>query len=344
MHTKNTAVLKKINTNKEYYFLKTIILLIGFCYFCTAIAASDPLPSWNKSKAKDSIISFVNTVTNSNSADYVKPADRIAVFDNDGTLWTEKPFYNQFAFAMDRFKQLAVQHPDIQKNPHIKALLKNDKRAIEAMGEKGLLQILALTHTGMTAQEFNTIVQDWISTAKHPRFKRLYTQLTYQPQLELLAYLKDNGFKNFIVSGGGIDFIRPWSEAAYNIPPQRVIGSSVVTEFAIEDGQAIIKRLPKINFIDDKAGKPVGIQRHIGRRPILAFGNSDGDLEMLQYTTMTNGKSLGLILHHTDPQREYSYDRNSKVGQLNKALDLANSKDWIVVDMMKDWKRIFSKQ
>ena len=268
-------------------------------------------------------------------------AERIATFDNDGTLWAEQPMYFQLAFALDRVKVLAPQHPEWNDKEPFASLLKGDLKAALAGGERSLLEIVMATHAGMTTEEFEKIVADWIDTAKHPKTKRPYTEMVYQPMLELLTYLQANGFKTFIVSGGGIEFMRPWTEKVYSIPPEQVIGSSIKTKFEMRDGKPVLVRLPEINFIDDKTGKPVGINEHIGRRPIAAFGNSDGDLQMLQWTTAGEGLRLALIVHHTDADREWAYDRKSHIGNLDKALDEANANGWTVVDMKKDWKRIF---
>jgi phosphoserine phosphatase len=283
-------------------------------------------------------------VTDKGGPDYVPPAERIAVFDNDGTLWSEKPLYFQLLFAIDRIKALAPQHPEWKTQQPFKAVLENDIKALAASGEKGLIQLVMASHAGMTTDEFEQIVTDWMATAKHPRFKRPYTELVYQPMLELLQYLRDNGFKTFIVSGGGIEFMRPFTEKVYGIPPEQVIGSSIKTKFEMQDGKPVLVRLPEIFFIDDKAGKPVGIQKFIGRRPIAAFGNSDGDLQMLQWTTAGKGKRFALIVHHTDSEREYAYDKESHVGRLDKALDEAKANEWIVVSMKKDWKVIYPFQ
>jgi phosphoserine phosphatase len=300
------------------------------------------LPSWNEGPTKASIVDFVARVTAFGSPDFVPPIDRIAVFDNDGTLWVEQPMYVQLAFALDRVKVLAPQHPDWKTKQPFKAVLDGDMKALAESGEKGMVEIIAVTHAGMTTEEFAKIVTDWLASARDPRFKRPYTELVYQPMLELLAYLRANGFKTFIVSGGGIEFMRPWVEKVYGVPPEQVVGSSIKTRFEMRDGRPTLFRLPEINFVDDKAGKPVGINEHIGRRPIAAFGNSDGDLEMLQWTTMRGGTHLGLIVHHTDAEREYAYDRKSHFGQLDVALDAASVNHWTVVDMKKDWKRIFA--
>jgi hypothetical protein len=311
----------------------------------SALAQVDPLPSWNDGASKSSITNFVARVTTQGGPDFVPPDQRIATFDNDGTLWIEQPMYVQFAFILDRVKALAPQNPAWKTKQPFKAVLDGDMKALAASGEKGLVELMAVTHAGMTEGEFARIVTDWLGTARHPKFNRPYTELIYQPMLEVLAYLRGNGFKTFIVSGGGIEFMRPWTERVYGIPPEQVVGSSIKTRFQMRDGRPELFRLPQINFIDDKAGKPVGISQHIGRRPIAAFGNSDGDLQMLQWATMSgSGARLGLIVHHTDAEREYAYDRKSHVGKLDVALDAAAVNKWTLADMKKDWKRVFAFQ
>jgi hypothetical protein len=300
------------------------------------------LPSWNEGATKQSILDFVAAVTREGSPDFVPPAERIATFDNDGTLWVEHPMYTQLAFALDRVKTLAPQHPEWKDMQPFKAALEGDMKTLAGSGEHGLLELLMATHAGMTANEFQKIVVDWIATARHPRFNRLYTELAYLPMLELLAYLRANAFKTFIVSGGGIEFMRPWTERVYGVPPEQVVGSSIKTTFQMRDGRPELFRTAELNFIDDNVGKPVGINEYIGRRPIAAFGNSDGDLEMLQWTTIADGRRFGLIVHHTDAEREYAYDRDTSFGRLDKALDAAAINRWTVVDMKNDWKRIFS--
>jgi phosphoserine phosphatase len=322
--------------------LLAALLASGFGLGGNVQAQTDPLPSWNEGAAKKSITDFVARVTGQGGADFVPPDERIATFDNDGTLWVEQPMYTQLAFALDRVKALAPLNPDWKDKQPFKAVLEGDMKTVAESGERGLLELVMVSHAGMTTDEFAKIVSDWLATARHPRFNRPYTELVYQPMLELLAYLRVNGFKTFIVSGGGIEFMRPWSERVYGIPPGQVVGSSIKTRFEMRDGRPTLFRLPAINFIDDKAGKPVGINEHIGQRPIAAFGNSDGDLEMLQWTTMTGGVRLGLIVHHTDAEREYAYDRQSHFGKLDKALDAAALNKWTVVDMKKDWKRVFA--
>ena len=280
-------------------------------------------------------------MTTKGSKHYVPPEERIATFDNDGTLWVEQPIYTQVTFMVDRVKELAPQHPEWKTTQPFKALLEGDMKTVAASGKKGIMEMLAATHTGMTAEQFERIVTEWVATARHPKFKRLYTELVYKPQLELMAYLRKNGFKTFIVSGGGIEFMRPWSERVYGVPPEQVVGSSVKTEFQMKDGKPVLVRIPELNFNDDKGGKPVGIYEHIGRRPILAFGNSDSDMQMIQNTKAGDGLRLGLFVHHTDGDREYAYDRKSQVGTLDKVLDIAADNDWIVVDMKRDWKQVF---
>jgi phosphoglycolate phosphatase-like HAD superfamily hydrolase len=313
---------------------------LAFLFTATA-QASEPLPSWNAGKTKQAIIQFVEDVTQQGGPHYVAPEARIATFDNDGTLWVEYPMYTQALFAFDRVKALAPQHPEWKTTQPFKGVLEGDMKAVGATGMKGLMEIVMATHSGMTAAEFEQEVSNWLATTKQQKFNRLYKELVYQPQLELLDYLRANGFKTFIVSGGGIAFMRPISEKTYGIPPEQVVGSSVVAKFQIKDGKPALIRMPKIDFINDKAGKPVGIYEHIGRRPILAFGNSDSDIQMIEYTLAGDGHRLGIFVHHTDADREYAYDRKSHVGTLDKALDQANANGWIIVDMKKDWKRIF---
>jgi phosphoglycolate phosphatase-like HAD superfamily hydrolase len=302
---------------------------------------SDPLPSWNDGPTKQAIVDFVTKVTEPESGDYVPIKDRIATFDNDGTLWLEQPMYTQLAFALDRVKELAPEHPEWKDTQPFKAVLDGDMKTLTASGEKGIAQVLAATHAGMSPAEFQTIVSGWLATAKDARFERGYTKLVYQPMLELLSYLREKGFTTYIVSGGGIEFVRNFSEPVYGIPPAQVVGSSIKTKYEEVDGEPTLIRLPEINFIDDKDGKPVGINQHIGQRPIAAFGNSDGDYEMLDWTTSGEGPRFGLIVHHTDAEREYAYDRDSSIGRLDKALDDAPAKGWVVVDMKNDWKEIF---
>lgn len=301
----------------------------------------DPLPSWNDGPNKKAIVGFVERVSREGSPEYVAPAERVATFDNDGTLWAEQPMYFQLLFAIDRVKTLAPQHPEWKDTEPFASLLKGDVKAALAGGEPAIVQIMMAAHAGMTTDEFEKIVIDWLTTAKHPTSGRPYTDMVYQPMLELLIYLRSNGFKTFIVSGGGVEFMRPWVEKVYGIPPEQVIGSSIKTKFELRDGKPVLMRLPEVNFIDDKAGKPVGIHQHIGRRPIAAFGNSDGDLQMLQWTAAGAGARFCLIVHHTDAEREWAYDRTSHIGRLDEAIDQAAARGWTVVDMKADWNAIF---
>lgn len=303
---------------------------------------ADPLPSWNDGPTKEAIVGFVEKVTEEGGPDYVASADRVATFDNDGTLWLEQPMYTQLAFALDRVKALAPEHPEWKDAQPFKAVLDNDMKTLAASGEKGLVQLIAATHAGMSPEEFQQIVGDWLEQAKDKRFNRRYTDLVYQPMLELLSYMRDNGFTTYIVSGGGIEFLRNFSEPVYGIPPAQVVGSSIETKYEVVDGKPTLLRLPEVHFVDDKEGKPIGINEYIGQRPIAAFGNSDGDYQMLDWTTSGDGTRLGVIVHHTDAEREYAYDRDSTFGRLDKALDDAPAKGWIVVDMKKDWNTVFS--
>ena len=324
-----------------FVILTVLILGLSGCTIEIDTQTDNPLPSWNDSASKQSIINFVNEVTDETNPNFVMPTDRIATFDNDGTLWSERPVYFQLLFAIDRVKELAPQHPEWETTQPFKAVIENNMKALAEAGEHGLLELVMATHAGMTTEEFEQIVKDWITTAKHPRFNRSYNDLVYQPMLELLSYLRANGFKTFIVSGGGIEFMRPWVEEVYGIPPEQVVGSSIKVKFETTDTGPILRRLPKLDFIDDKEGKPVGIHKFIGRRPIAAFGNSDGDLQMLQWTEGEKGKRLMVYIHHTDAEREWAYDRDSHIGRLDKGLDEANEKGWTVVDMKNDWKVIY---
>ena len=303
------------------------------------------LPSWNDGPVKTSITDFVAAVTTQGSPAFVPADQRIATFDNDGTLWCEQPMYVQLAFALDRVKALLPLHPEWKEKQPFKAILEGDMKTVVESGERGMVEVVMATHAGMTTEEFERIVKEWLATARHPRFNKPYTDLVYQPMIELLAYLRANGFKTFIVSGGGIEFMRPWTEPIYGVPPEQVVGSSIKTRFQMQRDIPVLFRLPEINFVDDGAGKPVGINEHIGRRPIAAFGNSDGDLEMLQWTTQAGDRRrLGLIIHHTDAEREYAYDRDTHFGKLDKALAAAPVNRWTVVDMKRDWKRVFAFQ
>ena len=321
-----------------------LLVLAVVTVAATSARADDSLPSWNDGAAKRSIVAFVENVTSKAGPDYVAPAQRIAVFDNDGTLWAEQPMYFQLAFALDRVKALAIKHPEWKQKQPFKAVLEGDLKSVLAGGEHALLKLIMATHAGNTTEEFSQTVKDWLATAKHPKTGRPYTDMVYQPMLELLTYLRANGFKTFIVSGGGIEFMRPWAEKVYGIPPEQVIGSSIKTKFELRAGKPVLVRLPEINFFDDKDAKPVAINQHIGRRPIAAFGNSDGDLQMLQWTAAGKGPRLCLYVHHTDAVREWAYDRESHIGKLDKGLDEAQKRGWTVVDMKKDWKNIFPFQ
>ena len=318
------------------------VALVGLASLMAAHShAADPLASWNETATKEAILSFVERVTTEDSPDFVPPAERIATFDNDGTLWSEQPMYFQLLFALDRIQTLAPEHPEWKSEEPFASLLKGDVKGALAGGEKAIAEIVMATHAGMTTEEFEAIVADWISTARHPTTGRRYTDMVYQPMLELLAYLRSKKFKTFIVSGGGIEFMRPWTERVYGIPPEQVVGSSIRTKYEVRDGRPVLIRLPELNFVDDKDGKPVGIYSHIGRRPIMAFGNSDGDFQMLQWTTAGKGPRCGVLVHHTDADREWAYDRESHIGQLDRMLDTASQHGWLVVDMKNDWKVIY---
>ena len=307
----------------------------------TTAAAADPLPSWNDGPTKKAITDFVAKVTKEGSPDFVPPAERIATFDNDGTLWAEQPMYFQLAFALDRVKALAPAHPEWKTKPPFDAVLRGDMRGFAASGERGAYELVMAAHAGNTTEEFAQIVSDWTRTAKHPTKDRPYVEMVYKPMVELLAYLRANGFKTYIVSGGGVEFMRPWAERVYGIPPEQVVGSRLKVEYAVHDGKPELRRVAGVDFVDDKAGKPVGIHQMIGRRPIAAFGNSDGDFEMLEWTTSGPGPRFGLIVHHTDATREWAYDRGSHIGRLERGLDEAPTRGWIVADMAKDWKVIW---
>jgi phosphoglycolate phosphatase-like HAD superfamily hydrolase len=307
-----------------------------------APCASPPLPSWNDGPSKRAIVGFVEEATTRGAPTFVAEEDRIAVFDNDGTLWPEQPVPVQFAFALDRIEATAGEHPEWRACQPFRSVLAGDLAAALAGGEKALVELLVATHSGMTTDEFAAVVKQWIASARHPRYGRLYTQLVYRPMLELLDYLRGNGFRTFIVSGGGIEFLRVWAQGVYGIPPEQVIGSQGKVAFELRDGRPVLVKLPQIDLLDDRAGKPVGIHRQIGRRPIAAFGNSDGDLEMLQWATSGPGRRFGLIVHHTDGEREWAYDRDFPISALDKALDEAQARGWTVVDMKRDWKRIYA--
>jgi hypothetical protein len=322
--------------------LRTVVAL-ACALGCLAAAAqaADPLPSWNEGKAKQAILEFVAKVMKKGGPSFVPVAERIATFDNDGTLWAEQPMYFQLIFALDRVKALAPRHPEWQSTEPFASLLRGDVKSALAGGEKAIAEIVMVTHAGMTPEDFERTVREWMATAKHAKTGKRYTEMVYQPMLEVLAFLRANGFKTFIVSGGGIEFMRAWAGRVYGIPPEQIVGSTIKTRFELRDGQPVLIRLPEINFIDDGPGKPVGIQTHIGRRPLAAFGNSDGDLAMLQWTAAGRGPRLCLIVHHTDGAREWAYDRDSPIGRLDKGLQEARAQGWTVVSMKDDWKRIF---
>ena len=306
-----------------------------------AAAQTDPLPSWNEGAAKEAIVKFVGDATRDGGTGFVPVAERIAVFDNDGTLWSEQPVYFQVAFAIDQVKLMAPKHPEWTTEEPFKSLIAGDIKGALGQGEKAIVQVITATHTGMTTDEFSHTVSQWAATAKHPRSGKLYTEMVYQPMLEVLTYLRANGFKTYIVSGGGIEFMRPWVERVYGIPPEQVVGSSGVTKYDLRSTGPVLLKEAKVEFIDDGPGKPVGINRFIGRRPVLAFGNSDGDQQMLQWIAGGSSRRFVGIVHHTDAKREWAYDRQSSIGKLDKALDEAKAKGWTVVDMQKDWKRIY---
>jgi phosphoglycolate phosphatase-like HAD superfamily hydrolase len=330
--------MKTIRRQIIFAFALSFALTLSAAVTC----AADPLPSWNDGKTKQAIIEFVTKVTKAGSPDFAPLAERIATFDNDGTLWAEQPIYVQLAFAVDRVKVLAVQHPEWKDKEPFASLLKGDLEGALAGGEPALVQLVMATHAGMTTDEFDEAVRQWLASAKHPRTGRPYSEMAYQPMLEVLAHLRANGFKTFIVSGGGVDFMRVFSERVYGIPPEQVVGSTGKVKFELRDGKPVLAKLPEVQFVDDNVGKPVGIHQFIGRRPLMAFGNSDGDLQMLQWTAAGNGARFCLYVHHTDAEREWAYDRTSHIGKLDKGLDEATAKGWTVVDMKNDWKRVFA--
>jgi len=324
--------------------MKSLLIkcILGLLLLVSTAFAADPLPSWNDTAPKKAIVAFVDEVTKPGSRGFVPVEERIATFDNDGTLWAEQPMYFQQAFLLDRVKALAPQHPEWDNKQPFKAALAGDLKAVSAGGEDAWFKLDIATHAGITTEEFAQIVKEWSVTAKHPLTDRLYTEMAYQPMLELLAYLRANGFKTFIVSGGDVDFMRPWTEKVYGVPPEQVIGSSIKTKFKLRNGNPVLVLLPEINFIDDNAGKAIGINQYIGRRPIASFGNSDGDLQMMQWTAAGSGARFCLFVHHTDAKREWAYDRKSVDGHFDKALDEALAKGWTVVSMKDDWKTIYA--
>lgn len=305
------------------------------------VQAAEPLTAWNDGPSKNAIVEFVQAVTTDGSKYFVEPAERIAVFDNDGTLWSEQPMYFQMLFALEEVHRLAPQHPEWKKQQPLKAVLDNDQKTLADSGMDGLMKIIGATHTQISTQAFLTNVRAWLAKAVHPKTHKPYTEMVYQPMLELLAYLRANGFKTYIVSGGEVEFMRAWTEEVYGIPPEQVIGTSFTGEYQYNDGKPVIMRMPKLAHNDDGPGKPVSIDAVIGRRPLLAFGNSDGDLQMLQWTAAGDSKRFMGLVHHTDAQREWAYDRNSKIGKLDKALDQAAAQKWTVVDMAKEWRQVY---
>ncbi len=333
--------MQQITKKKLFTVFLGIVLVAILFYVSFRSVSKDPLPSWNEGATKQAILQFVRDVTREGGPYFIEPEERIATFDNDGTLWTSHPMYFQLFFVVDRISQLAHQHPEWKSTQPYKAVLENDAKAFAHFGEKEILEMVMATHAGMSTEEFEQIVKDWITHAKHPRFHRPFTDLVFQPMLELLKYLRANGFKTYIVSGGGVEFMRPWTEKVYGIPPEQVIGSSIKTKFEIEGGKPILFRLPEVNFIDDEEGKPIGINQYIGRRPVFAFGNADADIPMLEWTEAGKGKRFVGLVHHTDAAREYAYDRDTSFGRLDRGLDEAKQRGWTVVDMKKDWKVIY---
>ena len=320
--------------------MKSLSCTILFLLLCAA-AHAEPLASWNDTASTRALVSFVERVTKEGGPDYVAPAERIAVFDNDGTLWSEQPLYFQLVFAMDRVKALAPKHPEWKTKEPFSSVLEDDVQGVLAGGPKALLELVAASHAGLTDEEFQQVVGDWLAAARHPKTNRAYNRMIYQPMLEVLDYLRANEFKTFIVSGGGIDFLRVWAEEAYGIPPEQVVGSSMKAKYELRDGTPVIVKLPELNFNDDREGKPVGIHQHIGRRPIAAFGNSDGDLQMIEWVTAANGARFGMIVHHDDAEREWAYDRQSHIGRLARGLDEGAERGWTIVSMKNDWKVIY---
>jgi phosphoglycolate phosphatase-like HAD superfamily hydrolase len=320
---------------------RALIFLFFIALITNLVFAEDPLPSWNDGPSKKAVINFVTKIT-TQGKDFVAVPERIATFDNDGTLWAEQPMYFQFLFAIDRVKEMAPEHPDWKDKEPFASILKGDLKTALAGGEHSAAEIIAATHSGITTEQFQDVVKKWLSTSKHPKFNQPYNQVVYQPMLELMKYLRANNFKTFIVSGGGVEFIRAFAEETYGIPPEQVIGSRGKLKLEMRNNNPVLVKMPGIDFVDDKEGKPVGIQQMIGRRPIAAFGNSDGDLQMLQWTSAGSGSRFCLFVHHDDAEREWAYDRRSKIGQFDKGLDEAQTKGWTVVSMKNDWKQIFA--
>lgn len=336
-------MLYMMRSRRQLILQVTLLVMLGLNLQYPSVA-QEALASWRDGETKAAILGFVERVTTPGTPDFLPPEQRVAVFDNDGTLWSEQPMYVQMAFALDRIKVMAKEKPDLLNKKLFQAIVDNDREALSKISERDVLDLVIETHANMSTAEFEQIVKDWLATTKHPVYQRPYTECVYAPMVELLSYLRAKQFKTYIVSGGGIDFMRPWVESVYGIPPEQVIGSSVKMRYELRGTEPVIMRLPEIDFIDDKSGKPIGIQRHIGRRPILAFGNSDGDYEMLQYTTSGQKLALGVLIHHTDAKREFAYDRQSHMGRLNRGLDDAPQNGWLVVDMQRDWELVFSPQ
>jgi phosphoserine phosphatase len=327
------------NTHRLRLYL--LVLLIIFGTAATAVCQNDPLPSWNETASKKALIDFVARVTKDGGPDFVPIDERIATFDNDGTLWTEQPMYTELAFTLQEVVKMAPKHPEWQTTQPFAAVLHHDMKAVAASGDEGMIKLFVATHTGMTTEQFAQTVTDWLATARHPKFHRLYTQCVFQPMLELLAYLRANGFKTYIVSGGEQGFMRPFTEKVYGVPPEQVIGTQFKSQYVMKPDGPVIERLPGVLSIDDGPGKPENIERFIGRKAIAAFGNSDGDIQMLEWTGSNTRPNLELLVHHTDAEREYAYDRQSSMGRLDKGLTEAAQKHWIVVDMKADWKTVF---
>lgn len=333
--------------NRSLAYADTILASLMAAVILVAVGvlpalAQEPLASWNDTTAKSRIMDFVKATVSEGGEGYVAPDDRIAVFDNDGTLWSEQPYYVQLGFALDRVKTLAPQHPEWKTKEPFKSILAGDLKGVAKSGELGLVDLVMATHSGMNTDQFSKIVEDWFTEAKNPKTGKLYTDMTYLPMHELLDYLRANGFTTYIVSGGGVEFMRPVTEKLYGIPPQQVVGSTIATQYAIVGDVPVLKRLPKIDFVDDGAGKPAGINKFIGRKPVFVAGNSDGDYEMMRWTTAAKGPGFAMIVHHTDAEREFAYDRQSSFGKLDKALDEAQRRNWLVVDMKTDWKTVFA--
>jgi phosphoglycolate phosphatase-like HAD superfamily hydrolase len=334
---------------QPFAFFRRLFVFLAVALLLTACAsaprpevpAPQPLPAWNDGPSRQAILDFVDAVTDPDGPGYVAPSERVAVFDNDGTLWSEKPLYTQMFFVLDQVKAMADQHPEWREQEPFRAVLEDDLEAQRSMDEAAVIQLILATHGGMTTAEYERAVGEWMAKARHPDTRRPFTAMVYQPMLELLAFLKANEFRVFIVSGGSIGFMRPWTESVYGIPPENVVGTSFELAFRESDGEFVIDREPSVHFINDKAGKPVGIERFIGRRPILAVGNSDGDFEMLQWTTSGEGPSLGMLVHHTDGEREWAYDRDSRQGRLIRGLEEAPDYGWVVIDMARDWNVVF---